>query len=78
MQLVRSSGSVAANIAEAAGRWHGPDRRQLLIVARGSLYETERWLATAAEHDLPLPDCAAQLDEAARTLQGLIDRQTAP
>src|SRR4051812_17641777 len=41
IQLIRSTDSVGANIAEAIGRWHTPDRRRLLMIARGSLYESE-------------------------------------
>jgi four helix bundle protein len=43
-QLIRSATSVDANIAEASGRWHERDRRQLLFIARGSLRETEHWI----------------------------------
>ena len=43
-QLIRSADSVGANIAEAVGRWSEADKRRLLLVARGSLYETERWM----------------------------------
>jgi 23S rRNA-intervening sequence protein len=38
IQLIRSADSIGANIAEAMGRWHIPDKRRLLFVARGSLY----------------------------------------
>ena len=72
--MVRAADSVGANIAEAAGRWHTPDRRRLLIVARGSLYETEHWLTRAQARGLELPD--TDLQELARTLHGLIRRHT--
>ena len=73
MQLVRAADSVAANIAEATGRWHEPDKRRLLYVARGSLYETEHWLVRAKARRLfDSDELAARLDEVARTLNGLI------
>jgi four helix bundle protein len=71
IQAIRAADSVGANIAEAAGRLHAPDRRRLLLIARGSLYETEHWLATAKERRL-LSHEPAGLDEVARTLGGLI------
>jgi four helix bundle protein len=46
-QIRRSSSSVAANIAEAAGRWQNNDRAHLLIIARGSLTETQSHLSVA-------------------------------
>lgn len=46
-QIRRSSVSVAANIAESSGRYHSKDKIQLLIVARGSIYETRSHLSIA-------------------------------
>lgn len=43
-QLRRSSISVASNIAESTGRWGEKDKIQLLMVARGSLIETQSHL----------------------------------
>jgi four helix bundle protein len=75
MQLVRAADSVGANIAEATGRWHEPDKRRLLYVARGSLYETEHWLARAeARHLFPTEELAERLSELGRTLNGLLKR----
>jgi four helix bundle protein len=72
IQLIRAADSVGANIAEATGRWNTPDRRRILIIARGSLHETEHWLVTAETRGL-LPDgISARVDEVARTLNGLI------
>jgi four helix bundle protein len=70
-QLVRAVDSVGANIAESAGRWHAGEKRQLFIYARGSLYETEHWLACARERGLLNLD-AERVDEIARALNGLI------
>jgi four helix bundle protein len=71
LQLVRAADSIGANIAEAAGRFHVADRRRLLLIARGSLYEAEHWIATAIDRGLLArePD---GLNEVARTLGGLI------
>ena len=74
IQLVRSADSIGANIAEALGRWHTKDRRYLLMVARGSVYETEHWLLRAEARGLTSDGTAAKLDEIARTLNGLIKR----
>jgi four helix bundle protein len=77
VQLVRAVDSVAANIAEAMGRWHGPDRRRLLYIARGSLNETEHWLLTAEERGLLPSGYSARVTEIGKPLNGLIKRTTA-
>jgi four helix bundle protein len=43
-QLVRSAGSVPANIAEGYGRYSDAAYRNHLSIARGSLFETQSWL----------------------------------
>jgi four helix bundle protein len=73
LQLIKAADSVGANIAEAAGRLHVADRRRILLIARGSLYETEHWVAAALERGLIASEPAA-LDEVARTLGGLITK----
>lgn len=73
-QLIRSVDSIGANIAEASGR-HGPaDRRRFLIIARGSLYETEHWIGRAEARGLLPHGSAARLDEIGKPLSGLIRR----
>src|SRR2546425_8489896 len=72
IQLIRATDSVGANIAEAVGRWHTPDRRRLLIIARGSLYESEHWLLQAEARGLLPSGINERIDEVARTLNGLI------
>jgi four helix bundle protein len=74
MQLMRAVDSVGANIAEAAGRFHVPDRRRLLVIARGSLYETEHWVSRAHARGLLKSETDARLSECARALNGLIKR----
>jgi len=74
MQLVRAADSVHANIAESAGRWTKTDKRNFLMIARGSLYETEGWIARARARGLLTDDYDERIAEIARTLNGLIRR----
>ncbi len=76
LQLVRSAGSIGANIAEAQGRWHMADRRRLLFIARGSLYETEHWILQAERRSLLAIGYGKRLEQAARALNGLIKKPT--
>jgi four helix bundle protein len=71
-QLLRSVDSVAANIAEASGRWYYSDQRRLLYIARGSLHEAEHWILVAQERGLLDRRTEERLPEIARTLNGLI------
>ncbi|MTI88539.1 MAG: four helix bundle protein [Balneolaceae bacterium] len=48
-QLLRSSRSIAANIAEGHGRFHYQENIQFCRVARGSLYETIEHLTCAMD-----------------------------
>jgi four helix bundle protein len=75
IQLVRSADSIAANIAEAAGRWTQPDQRRLFVIARGSLYETENWLLRAEARGLMTSEPRRQLEALARALNGLVHQQ---
>jgi four helix bundle protein len=77
MQAVRAADSIGANLAEASGRRTDADQRRLLIVARGSAFELQHWLARARRRDLPVPPKAqARADELGRMLNGLIKRLT--
>ncbi len=75
MQLTRAADSVGANIAEATGRWHRQDQRRLLLIARGSLFEAEHWIATAEKRGLLIPATTDRLTEPARALAGLIKKR---
>jgi four helix bundle protein len=74
IQLIRSADSIAANSAEAEGRSHPADRRRLLLIARGSLYETEHWMLQAEARGLLPEGAASQLDDIAKPLNGLLKR----
>ena len=43
-QIIRSSDSIAANIAEGYGRYTPADRKKFYIYSRGSFEETKSWL----------------------------------
>ena len=51
-QLVKSSDSIGANIAEGFGRFHFAENRQFSRISRGSLYETRHWLRRAYKRGL--------------------------
>ena len=51
-QLVRSAGSVTANIAEGYGGYHYKENLNFCFYARGSLKETGTWLAKAKNRNL--------------------------
>jgi four helix bundle protein len=74
LQLVRAADSIGANIAESSGRWHAPDKRRLLIIARGSLYETEHWMAQAEARGLLAKGSTQELEELTWALAGLVKK----
>jgi four helix bundle protein len=76
LQLVKSIDAVAANIAESTGRWTKADKRRILVIARGELYETEHWLTTAHQRGLIQTDTTPRVAEIARALNGLIKHST--
>jgi four helix bundle protein len=74
LQLTRAADSVGANIAEAAWRWYAGDKRRLLYIARGSLYETEHWIKRAKTRGFLDDRHDTTIIEIARTLNGLLKR----
>jgi four helix bundle protein len=67
---------VGANIAEATGRWHQRDQRRFLFIARGSLFETEHWVAYCEQRGLLALGTANRIDEISRLLNGLINKRS--
>jgi four helix bundle protein len=51
-QIIRSSDSIAANIAEDYGRYFFKENRQFCFYARGSILETKTWLKKAKNRNL--------------------------
>lgn len=51
-QIVRSSDSISANIAEGYGRYHYLDRIKFYYNSRGSLLETKHWISLLRERNL--------------------------
>lgn len=63
-QVLRSTGSIAANLAEAIGRGQAVDKRFKLLIARGEAYESTIWLRAlnkTKQYAICLEICA-QLD----------------
>ena len=51
-QWVRSTDSIAANIAEGYGRYHYKENRLFCYYSRGSLFESQTWLKKAHNRSL--------------------------
>jgi four helix bundle protein len=51
-QIVKSSDSIGANIAEGNGRYNLQDNQRFVKIARGSLNETRHWLRLACKRKL--------------------------
>ena len=75
-QIIRSSRSVSANIAEGYGRHQHQENLQFCRTARGSLSETLEHLITALDEgyltDMQYHTLRAQLEEAWKVLNGYI------
>ena len=75
-QLNRAAVSIAANIAEGNGRFTKADRRNFIVIARGSIQECVPLLELASRRNLITPadheDLKSNLEEVARMLRGLI------
>lgn len=75
-QLVRAADAVGANIAESTGKWTSADKRRVLLIARGELYETEHWLNVATARGLIASAHHDRVAEIARALNGLVKQPT--
>ncbi len=62
-QVIRSTDSIGANIAEGSGRGTDKDYLRFLKISRGSLYEIRHWLRRAHERKLLKPDQVDKLSE---------------
>lgn len=51
-QIIRSSDSVAANIAEGYGRYYYKENKQFCFYSRGSILETKTWIKKARNRNL--------------------------
>ncbi len=75
-QLVRSTDSIGANIAEGEGRGSYHDNRRFIKIARGSLQETQHWLRRAFRRKLLRDDDVSRLkpivDKLAPTLNAYL------
>ncbi len=75
-QLVRSVDSIAANVAEAYGRYHYGEKIQFLYYARGSLFESKNWINRCVNRSLLTEnkhkDCADSLTNIAKQLNGFV------
>ena len=55
-QMIGSSDSIAANIAEGYGRFHYKENKQFCYDSRGSVLETKTWLRKANSRKLITED----------------------
>jgi four helix bundle protein len=60
-QLLRSGGSIAANIAEGYGRFSTGAYRNHLSIARGSAFESKSWLDLLVQSGYLAPDARERL-----------------
>jgi four helix bundle protein len=76
LQWVRAADSIAANISEGYGRFSFKENARFCYYARGSLRETETWLAKSFERALVPPpfdlDLPMKLDALRRQLDNYI------
>lgn len=75
-QLIRSSDSISANLAEGWNRYSKKDRINFYIIARGSVAETSDWIDKAMERKLISEDewnnLSNLLEELPKQINGLI------
>ena len=71
-QVMRSAGSIPANIAEGYGRFSQPAYRNHLSIARGSAFETQSWLDLLHRSGFIDDASKARLTEACREVGRLL------
>ena len=73
---MRAVDSIGANIAERYGRYAYGEKIQVLLYARGSLFETKFWLRRTMQRHLvtveQVKQAAQQLDLLAKELNGFV------
>jgi four helix bundle protein len=67
-QIVRSSDSIGANIAEGYGRFHYKENRNFCYFSRGSILETKDWLKKARTRNLVSEEQFSTLMENLQTI----------
>ena len=72
-QLVRSTDSVAANLAEGYGRFHFADNKRFCYYSRDSLREALTWLTKAKERSLLSEDRFSELTKDITILRKRLD-----
>lgn len=60
-QLIRAVDSIAANLSEGPGRYHFKETKNFSYFARGSMYETKKWLKKANARKLVSDDTLREL-----------------
>jgi four helix bundle protein len=75
-QVIRSSDSIAANLAEGYGRYTPADRKLFYRYARGSFEETKAWLRKLIRRDIlaaeEIPKYTKIIDELGPKLNAFI------
>lgn len=77
-QIIRSSDSIAANIAEGYGRYTPADRKRFYLYLRGSFEETKAWLRKLIRRKVIMEEDMAKyktiIDELGPKLNGFINK----
>jgi four helix bundle protein len=72
-QIIRSAGSIAANLSEGYGRYHFKENQKFCYYARGSAEETQTWIEKAVRRDLFEREPAKSLYDRLETLKKRIN-----
>jgi four helix bundle protein len=60
-QIIRSSDSIAANIADGYGRFYYKENKQFCFYGRGSILETKTWIIKAHKRKLVSSELFSEL-----------------